>query len=214
MCGLTGWASARGVDEAILRRMTDTLAHRGPDARGVRVSADRTVGLGHRRLSIIDLATGQQPMGNEDGTVWVILNGEIYNFPALRARLQARGHRFATDSDTEVIVHGYEEWGEDCVTHLNGMFAFAVHDERAQRLFLARDRFGKKPLHYAVAGGEFLFGSEIKALLAHPGVGRDLELPALARYLAYEYVPSPATIFAGIRKVPPAHRLTYDLRAR
>jgi len=214
VCGLAGCVAPRHVDEALLRRLTDALAHRGPDAEGFYVSPDRRVGLGHRRLSIIDLATGQQPMSNEDGTVWVILNGEIYNFPALRTDLERRGHRFATTSDTEVIVHGYEEWGDDCVTRLNGMFAFALYDQRAERLFLARDRFGKKPLHYTKVGDEFLFASEIKSLLVHPRVSRALDLPALSRYLAYEYVPSPHSIFSGITKLPPAHRLTYDLRTR
>ena len=156
MCGLAGYVTPRQIDEALLRRLTDAVTHRGPDAEGFYVSPDRRVGLGHRRLSIIDLATGQQPMSNEDGTVWVIGNGEIYNFPALRIDLERRGHRFATTSDTEVIVHGYEEWGDDCVTRLNGMFAFALYDQRAERLLLARDRFGKKPLHYTSVGDEFL----------------------------------------------------------
>lgn len=212
MCGVAGCVAPRSVDESLLRRLTDALAHRGPDAEGFYVSPDRRVGLGHRRLSIIDLTTGQQPMSNEDGTVWVILNGEIYNFPALRTDLERRGHRFATTSDTEVIVHGYEEWGDDCVSRLNGMFAFAVYDQRAERLLLARDRFGKKPLHYANVGDEFLFASEIKSLLAHPRVSRALDLRALSRYLAYEYVPHPHTIFQGIAKLPPAHCLTYDVR--
>jgi asparagine synthase (glutamine-hydrolysing) len=213
MCGLAGWVASRTVDEAILRRMTDALIHRGPDADGFYVSPDRRVGLGHRRLSIIDLATGDQPISNEDGTIWVIFNGEIYNFPDLRDDLERAGHRFATNSDTEVIVHAYEHYGEDCVHRLNGMFAFALYDQPAQRVFLARDRFGEKPLHYAVVDGDFLFGSEIKALLAHPGVSRTVDLRAFARYLVYEYVPSPSSIFREIRKLPPAHRMTYDVRS-
>ncbi len=214
MCGRAGCVAPRAIDEALLHRLTGALAHRGPDAEGFYVSPDRRIGLGHRRLSIIDLTTGQQPMSNEDGTVWVILNSEIYNFPALRTDLEHRGHRFATASDTEVIVHGYEEWGDDCVSRLNGMFAFAVYDQRAERLLLARDRFGKKPLHYTSVGDEFLFASEIKSLLVHPRVSRALDLQALSRYLVYEYVPNPHSIFSGIRKLPPAHRLSYDLRTR
>jgi asparagine synthase (glutamine-hydrolysing) len=202
------------VDEGVLRRMTDAVRHRGPDGEGFYISPHRQVGLGHRRLSIIDLAGGSQPMSNEDGTLWVVFNGEIYNFPELRKELEGKGHHFATHCDTEIILHAYEQYGESCVDRLNGMFAFALYDERAHRLFLARDRFGKKPLHYAVAGDDFLFGSEIKSLLAHPKMSRDLDSRSLARYLAYEYVPHPHAIFRGIKKLPPAHRMTYDLGSR
>jgi asparagine synthase (glutamine-hydrolysing) len=211
MCGLAGWVASGAVDRTVLRRMTDVLAHRGPDAEGFYVSPDGRVGLGHRRLSIIDLATGDQPLANEDGTIWVAFNGEIYNFRELRADLERRGHRFRTHSDTEVIVHAWEQYGEECVRRFNGMFALALHDRRRQRVFLARDRFGEKPLHWAVVDGEFLFGSEIKALLAHPSISKSLDLRAFTRYLAYEYVPSPSSIFRDIRKLPPAHRLTYDV---
>ncbi|MBI5818651.1 MAG: asparagine synthase (glutamine-hydrolyzing) [Verrucomicrobia bacterium] len=210
MCGIAGWVSLNGSDEAVLLRMTAAMAHRGPDAEGFHFSADRRVALGHRRLSIIDLASGAQPMANEDGSVWVTYNGEIYNFAELREDLLRRGHRFATRSDTEVILHAYEQYGSRCVEMFNGMFAFALWDGNAQRLFLARDRFGKKPLHYTLADGAFLFGSEIKALLAHPAVRRNLDPDALAAYLAHEYVPCPLTIFRGIRKLPPAHWMTYE----
>src|SRR5512147_1774767 len=164
MCGITGklWFDpARSVSRDLLVRMTDRVIHRGPDAAGYYVNG--SVGLGHRRLSIIDLATGDQPLANEDGSVQVVFNGEIYNFAEVRAELVTRGHRFHTGSDTEVIVHGYEEWGERCVDRFRGMFAFAVWDARARRLVLARDRFGVKPLHYAeIPGVGLVFGSEIK----------------------------------------------------
>jgi asparagine synthase (glutamine-hydrolysing) len=214
MCGIAGWVAARGVDAGILRQMTEAVAHRGPDGEGTYVSADESVGLGHRRLAIVDVAGGRQPLSNEDGTVWVVANGEIYNFHALRETLRGRGHRFATGSDTEVIVHAYEDEGEGCVARLQGMFAFALYDTRRRRLLLARDRFGKKPLHYAVTADDLVFGSEIPSLLCHPGVSRQLDLRALAQYLAYEYVPNPHTIFEGIRKLPPAHWMTYDLDSR
>jgi asparagine synthase (glutamine-hydrolysing) len=214
MCGIAGYVAARGVDQAVLQRMADAIVHRGPDAEGFYISPDHTVGFAFRRLSIIDLAGGNQPMSNEDGTVWVIFNGEIYNFSELRAELQQKGHRFATNSDTEVIVHAYEQYGPECVARLNGMFAFALHDQRQQRLLLARDRFGKKPLHYALADGGLVFGSEIKALHCHPGIGRDPDLRSLARYLTFEYVPAPHSIFRDIKKLPPAHVMIYDLQSR
>ncbi|HEX2440521.1 MAG TPA: asparagine synthase (glutamine-hydrolyzing) [Methylomirabilota bacterium] len=214
MCGITGWIAPRGVDADLLRRMTDAVAHRGPDGEGFYVSPDGVAGLGHRRLAIVDVAGGRQPIGNEDGTVWVVANGEIYNFRALRETLQARGHRFATGSDTEVIVHAYEDEGEGCLARLHGMFAFALYDARRRRLLLARDRFGKKPLHWAMAGDDLVFGSEIPSLLHHPRLARRLDRRALARYLAYEYVPSPHTIYEGIHKLPPASWMTYDLDSR
>lgn len=163
------------------------------------------VGLGHRRLSIIDLATGQQPLGNEDGSIWVAFNGEIYNFQTLMSELEARGHRFRTRSDTEAIVHAYEEWGEKALERLRGMFAFALWDEKRQQLILARDRVGKKPLYYLEEKDRFIFASEIKAILECPGISRNLDLTALSDYLSLLYVPSPKTIFQSIRKLPAAH---------
>ena len=163
------------------------------------------VGLGHRRLSIIDLASGQQPLSNEDGTIWVILNGEIYNFQSLMSELKSRGHRFQTRSDTETIVHAYEEWGVKFIERLRGMFAFALWDEKKQQLILARDRVGKKPLYFLKEKDRFIFGSEIKTILECPGISRDLDLTALSDYLSLLYVPSPKTIFQSIHKLPAAH---------
>jgi asparagine synthase (glutamine-hydrolysing) len=167
------------------------------------------VGLGFRRLSIIDLVTGNQPISNEDGSVHVVFNGEIYNYRELRSGLKSRGHRFATGSDTEVIVHLYEELGSHCFDRLNGMFAIALWDTHRGELVLARDRFGKKPLYYADLGGSLLFGSELKSLVEHPRCPRDLDFEALSRYLALEYVPTPYSIFAGIRKLPGGHVLRW-----
>src|SRR4051812_34667369 len=167
MCGIAGLIDlkARGVGRGQVERLCARLAHRGPDEEGYHVEGG--VGLGQRRLSIIDLSGGKQPMGNEDGTVWVTFNGEIYNFQELRPELERRGHRFATSSDTEVILHAYEEYGEACLSRFRGMFAFAVWDQNRRRLFLARDRVGKKPLFYAEADGQFVFASELQALLQH-----------------------------------------------
>ena len=196
MCGITGWAGASGPsDPATLARMTGTLSHRGPDDDGARV--EDGVALGFRRLSIVDLAGGHQPISNEDDTLWLVFNGEIYNHRALRERLIERGHVYKTQSDAEAILHAYEEWGVDCLQELQGMFGFALWDRPRRRLFAARDRLGIKPLHYArLDDGTVVFGSEIKARLAHPGVPRE------ARYL-----PSPHTLFRGIHKLPPGHRL-------
>jgi asparagine synthase (glutamine-hydrolysing) len=180
--------------------------HRGPDEEGYYLSC--SAGLGQRRLSIIDLSGGRQPMSNEDGTVWVTFNGEIYNFRDLRAPLERRGHRFASHSDTEVIVHSYEEYGPACLRQFRGMFAFALWDQGRQTLLLARDRLGKKPLFYAQADGQFVFASELQALLQHPGVGKDLDLTAVDDYLTYGYIPGPKTIFQKVYKLPPAHYLT------
>ncbi|HEY3283977.1 MAG TPA: asparagine synthase (glutamine-hydrolyzing), partial [Armatimonadota bacterium] len=179
-----------------------------PDAEGFHLQG--RVGLGHRRLKIIDLEGGRQPMSNEDGAVWVTFNGEIYNYQALKAQLEGAGHRFVSRSDTEVLVHGYEEWGEELLPRLQGMFAFGVWDSRRERLLLARDRMGKKPLHYALVGGELVFASEAKALLEHPGVSRDLDLASLSRYLCFEYVPNPHSIYRDIRKLPPSGCLVWD----
>ena len=210
MCGIAGLVSARAdiAVPAVLRAMAGAIAHRGPDDEGYFESRTRgethRIGLAHRRLSIIDLATGHQPLGNEDGSVQIVFNGEIYNFQALRDELIAHGHRFTTHSDTETIVHAYEQWGDDCVTRLRGMFAFAIWDARRQRLFLARDRFGEKPLFLQESEGELLFASEIKALIAvRPGLAADIDAAALWDYLAYRYVPGPATLYKGIRKLMP-----------
>ncbi len=182
----------------------DSRAHGAP-IRGTIAAGRGDVGLGHRRLSIIDLSSGQQPLSNEDGTVWVAFNGEIYNFQSLKKELEARGHRFRTHSDTETIVHAWEEWGEGAVQRFRGMFAIALWDERKQVLWLVRDRVGKKPLYYLVDDERLVFGSEIKAILEAPGVDRDVDLTALSDYLSLLYVPSPKSIFRSIRKLPPAH---------
>ncbi len=208
MCGIAGFVAPVGerADRAILERMVGTLRHRGPDALGYHL--DGRVGLGVARLRVIDPETGDQPIPNEDGSVHVILNGEVYNFAALRRDFSARGHRFRTRSDTEVLVHAWEEYGERCVDSLNGMFAFALWDARREQLFLARDRMGEKPLYYTFAHGWFVFGSELRAVLAHPAVSRELDLEGVSRYLAFDYVPDPHTIVRGVQKLPPGHTLT------
>jgi asparagine synthase (glutamine-hydrolysing) len=200
------------VDRGALAQMTRVLHHRGPDDEGFHVGSYEdgvSVGLGFRRLSIIDLDTGNQPIANEDGSLRLVFNGEIYNFRELRSELEARGHRFATNADTEILVHLYEELGPACVERLNGMFAFALWDESERRLLLARDRFGKKPLYYAEVDGGLVFGSELKSLLEHPRCPRELDLESLAAYLAAEYVPTPRAIFERVRKLPAGHRLVW-----
>jgi asparagine synthase (glutamine-hydrolysing) len=216
MCGIAGYFSTTAREDLsqALRRMTDAIAHRGPDDVGYFESTASDgrarVGLGHRRLSIIDLSTGHQPLSNSDGSVQIVFNGEIYNFEALRDELSARGHVFRTRSDTETIVHAYEQWGPDCVSRLRGMFAFAIWDARRARLFLARDRFGKKPLFVHLHNGTLLFASEIKALLQFPGVVSRVNHAALWDYFCYRYVPAPATLFAGVRKLMPGSWLLCD----
>jgi asparagine synthase (glutamine-hydrolysing) len=209
MCGITGifdMLGARPIDPAILQRMNESQHHRGPDECGVHLEPG--VGLGHRRLSIIDLATGQQPLFNEDRSVVITYNGEIYNYQELIPELQALGHRFRTRSDTEVVVHAWEAWGEDCVRRFRGMFAFALWDRRRETLFLARDRLGVKPLYYALRpDGLALFGSELKSLLAFGQVDRTLDPCAVEEYFALGYIPEPRTIYAAARKLPPAHTL-------
>ena len=194
-----------GIESRIVKAMADSIRHRGPDDEGLYDGGQAV--LGHRRLSIIDLAGGHQPMANEDGTVWIVFNGEIYNFQELRGELVARGHRFRTHSDTEVIVHLYEEYGADCVTRLRGMFAFAIWDERSRTLLLARDRVGIKPLYYTVLDGQLLFASEIKALLRHPGVERRVNAPAIDSFLLHLYGPGEETALAGIYRLLPGHHL-------
>ena len=212
MCGFVGVVSRRGqVDVDSVRRMRDTLVHRGPDDEGMYVSADGTVALGHRRLSIIDLSPlGRQPMGNEDETVWAVYNGEIYNFRQLRAELEELGHTFRSNTDTEVIVHGYEQWGGACVERFRGMFALAVWDEPRRRVFLARDRIGIKPLFYYWDGDVFIFASELKAITGYPGVDTGMDTSALFDYLTYLYIPGPKTAYAKVRKLLPGHVMTFD----
>ena len=208
MCGIAGiiGTNRRYVAEAVdVHRMCETIRHRGPDDEGIHTSG--CAGLGMRRLSIIDLSTGHQPIHNEDQTIWVVFNGEIYNFPELRPELERRGHRFYTNTDTEVIVHLYEEYGSNCVQKLRGMFALAVWDERRQRLLLARDRFGKKPLYYAVSRDRLLFGSEIKALLAVEPELAYVNPQGVLNFFYYGYVPDPLTAFSKIQKLPPGHLL-------
>ncbi len=213
MCGIYGYLSPTGtIDPTILRRMGHPLKHRGPDDEGEVIldSSEVSVGLGHKRLSIIDLSpAGKQPMANEDETIWITFNGEIYNFREIRKELEGKGHKFRSHSDTEVIVHLYEELGTKCLERLNGMFAFALWDAKQKSLFLARDRTGKKPLHYCVHRGHFLFASEIKALLQHPLVSREIDLKSLNKYLAYEYVPAPNSSFKAIKKLEPGYCLLF-----
>jgi asparagine synthase (glutamine-hydrolysing) len=199
------------VDQALLARMAASMAHRGPDDGGVYISRDRRMGLGFRRLAIIDLSsTGHQPMTNEDGSIWIVFNGEIYNHAEHRTALEAKGHVYRGRSDTETIIHLYEEYGEDCVNHLRGMFAFAIWDENRQQLFAARDRLGIKPLYYTVVNGAFVFGSEIKAIAAYPGVSREIDKESLYHYLTFMVPPAPMTMFKGIRKLPAGFRMTVD----
>lgn len=216
MCGLAGIFDPHGgrpIDRRLLGRMTDALRHRGPDGAGMHLAPG--IGLGHRRLAIIDLDGGAQPLFNEDGRVAVVFNGEIYNFAALAEQLSELGHRFRTRSDTEVIVHAWEEWGDACVERLHGMFAFAIWDESRQCLFLARDRLGKKPLYWAVLpDGMIAFASEIKGLLQHPGLPRAIDPLAVEAYFAYGYVPDPRSIYRDVAKLPPAHFLTFERGGR
>ncbi len=205
ICGIVDFERRERMSPDIVSRMNDTIQHRGPDDAGVYVAS--SVGLGHRRLSIIDVAGGHQPLSNEDGTVWVLLNGEIYNYMELRERLLSHGHRFVTKSDTEAIAHLYEESGEDCFAQLRGMFSIAIWDARARKLVLARDRVGKKPLFYYSDGKRVLFGSELKALLAGGDLPRDLDPYAVSDYFSFGYIPSPRTIYRHVRKVMPGHYL-------
>ena len=215
MCGISGLATFNpsGVPEGVLKTITDALTHRGPDDEGCFHEEAGRVAFGHRRLSIIDLSSGHQPVFNEDGRVAVVFNGEIYNFLELRAELERKGHRFSTRSDTEVIVHLFEEEGPQCVQRLRGMFAIAIWDGRNDRLFLSRDRVGKKPVYYAVVHGVLYFASEIQALYAVPEISKELDYDALDLYLTYGYIPSPHSIFKGIRKLPPAHSLMLDAKS-
>ncbi len=211
MCGICGVASEDGLPEEasnLVRNMCDVMIHRGPDDDGLFV--DSKAVLGARRLSIIDVMGGGQPVTNEDRTVWVVFNGEIYNYRELRSTLESRGHRFATRSDTEVIAHAYEEYGTNCPKQLVGMFAFAVWDQNRCSLFAARDRLGQKPFYYAAWDGKLCFGSELKTLLQWPGIPVELDEVSLYHYLSLQYVPDPRSIYSGIRKLPAAHWLSYE----
>jgi asparagine synthase (glutamine-hydrolysing) len=226
MCGICGIVdfNGRAVDRAMVKRMADVIEHRGPDGEGFYFNgpdarhtngsgsqfAGASVGLAARRLAIIDVASGQQPISNEDGSVWVAYNGEIYNFASLRDELEAAGHTFRTHCDTEVIVHAYEQWGDDLVARFNGMFAFALWDDKRQRLLLARDRMGVKPLVYAQRGGRLLFGSEIKSLLEDPEVSREIDFNVLISYLSFFAIPEPHSLLLGIKRVPAGHILIFE----
>ena len=208
MCGISGifeFERREAIPQELVHRMNETIVHRGPDDEGIYVGPG--IGLGFRRLSIIDLAGGHQPISNEDGSIWVMLNGEIYNYPELRQELASHGHRFATRSDTETIVHLYEECGEACFARLRGMFAIALWDSRERKLLLARDRVGKKPLFYSANDKRILFGSELKALLAGDALPRTLDTQALSDYFSFGYIPAPKTIYRAVRKVLPGHYL-------
>jgi asparagine synthase (glutamine-hydrolysing) len=209
MCGIVGFVNRRGAaDRKVVEGMNCAIVHRGPDEDGFYVKDN--VALGMRRLSIIDLASGQQPIRNRDGSKWIVYNGEIYNYRELRKGLEERGHQFYTNSDTEAIVHLYDEFGEGCLEHLRGMFAFAIWDERAKSLFLARDRVGKKPILYShQPNGDLIFGSEFQALLKHPSISREVDYEAIDSYLSYLCVPAPLTAFKSIRKLEPGHWLRW-----
>ena len=212
MCGITGFVGAG--NDADLRRMTDSLAHRGPDDTGYWADPVRGVHLGHRRLSILDIAGGHQPMATADGDLVIIFNGEIYNFAELRAQLVALGHRFHTDhSDTEVLLHGYREWGAGLPGRCNGMWAYVIYDRTHRRLFGSRDRFGKKPLYYSTQNGAFVFGSELTALRAHPSAGSAVSRRALKKYFGYGYIPAPHTILENVHKLPGGHSFTLDVES-
>ncbi|HUP80283.1 MAG TPA: asparagine synthase (glutamine-hydrolyzing), partial [Pirellula sp.] len=225
MCGIAGgiWSyDAQGLTRDDLGRMTDAIAHRGPDDQGhlfipprpnpsiLNARPSPGVALGFRRLSIIDLVTGHQPLGNEDGSIQIVFNGEIYNYQQIRHRLEGSAHRFRTQSDTETIVHLYEDLGLDCFEHLNGMFALAIWDSRNDRLVLVRDRMGKKPLYYAVSNGRLVFASELKSLMTLPGISKEIDPGSIDLYLTYQYIPHPHSIYKGIQKLPPGHYAVFE----
>src|ERR1022692_4639622 len=215
MCGIAGivtWEKGRRVTSPLIHQMCETLVHRGPDDEGIHVEGG--VGLGMRLLSISDAAGGHQPVHNEDKTVWIVFNGEIYNFSDLRRELESRGHRFYTNTDTEAIVHLYEDLGSECVKKLRGMFAFAIYDERRRSVLLARDRLGIKPLHYAWHDGDLLFGSEIKAILAAAPELKEIDHSALLDFFYFGYIPDPHTAFTNIRKLPPGYLIEFSAACR
>src|SRR5262249_6362873 len=215
MCGIAGFVElsatnapfTRDAAGTLVRRMCDVIRHRGPDDEGTFV--DEGVALGMRRLSIIDLATGHQPIHNEHRTVWIVFNGEIYNFPELRSELERAGHRFYTSTDTEAIVHAYEEWGTAAIAKLRGMFGLPIWDARRRALLVARDRVGIKPMYYAEHAGRLYFGSELKSLLQAPDLPRTIDFDALDHYLSVLYTPRDRSIFTSVRKLPPGHLLTW-----
>ncbi|MBR5839649.1 MAG: asparagine synthase (glutamine-hydrolyzing), partial [Victivallales bacterium] len=213
MCGITGISNHHGTGEAeaVIHAMNDSLRHRGPDDDGFFI--DQNVALGHRRLAVISPETGHQPIFNEDETVVAILNGEIYNHLELRHELQQKGHRFTTESDTETLVHLYEEFGDSFVSQLQGMFAFAVYDSRRRRLLLARDRLGQKPLFYFIANDTLVFASELSGLLVHPAMEKKLDIAAISDYLSLLYVPEPQTIYRHVHRLPPACTMTFSIDA-
>ena len=208
ICGIINFNNQPDIDQSQLKIMADTMTHRGPDDSGIYINSECTVGFGFRRLSIIDLQGGHQPMSNEDGSVWIVFNGEIYNHKDLRNELKKKGHHFKSRADTEVIVHGYEEWGDDVVQRLRGMFAFAIWDDNKRRMFLARDRLGIKPLYYLHDKDHLIFSSEIKAILSIPTVKRKLNEEALYHYLTLAVTPAPMTMFQGIEKLEPGHTIS------
>lgn len=213
MCGIAGWINLDTTKpntnaEAVLHSMCERIVHRGPNSEGLWL--DDTVALGMRRLSIIDLVTGDQPVFNCDRSVIVMMNGELYNYREVRAELEKKGHKFTTKSDTEILPHLYEEYGDDLLEHVNGMYAFSLWDSRAKKLIIARDRFGEKPLYYGVFDGKLIWASEPKAILAHPAVTPELDLNALRHYVSFDYVPAPMSIYKGIHKLPAAHVLTVE----
>ncbi len=209
MCGITGRINYKTtIDIAVFTAMRDALIHRGPDGCGLYVNHSQDVALGHRRLSFLDLSeAGTQPLCNEDKTIWLTINGEIYNYKELRQILREKGHVFTSETDSEVVIHGYEEWGTDVLNHLNGMFAFGLWDEKHKKLLIARDRFGIKPLYYYKGNDTFVFASEIKAIIKDPGIPRKMDMSSFADFFTYRYVPSPKTIWQNIFKLPPAHYL-------
>src|SRR3989304_4043784 len=209
MCGIVGFCSCNEkVDKAILTSMRDALTHRGPDDAGIYIDEENNVGLGHRRLSILDLSSlGHQPMSNENGSIWITYNGEVYNFKEIREELSQRGYNFKSNSDTEVVIKSYEEWGIDCVHKFIGMFALGIWDKREKKLYLVRDRVGVKPLYYYQKDGLFLFGSELKVLMKHPDFNKEIDYSVLQLYLRYGYIPAPFTIFNNTYKLRPGHYL-------
>ena len=212
MCGIAGWINLENNrlpnSEAVLHSMCERMKHRGPDSEGL--WTDETVALGMRRLSVIDLHTGEQPVYSEDKSIVVMMNGELYNYREVRASLEKRGHKFVTSSDTEILPHLYEEYGEAMLDEINGMFAFALWDKRKQKLLIARDKFGEKPLYYGVFDGKLIFASELKVLLANSSVKAEINLDSLRQYLSFDYVPAPNSIYKGISKLPAAHFLTVE----
>ena len=210
MCGICGlsYSDHRIPERALLEKMNAAIAHRGPDSDGFH--ADAGVGLAMRRLAIIDVSGGDQPISNEDGSIWIIFNGECYNYPEMRAELERRGHRLSTKTDTECVVHFYEDESDDCVKRLRGMFAFALWDEKKKRLLLARDRLGKKPMYYTIQDGTFYFGSELNAILGVLPHKPEIDLEAIDLYLSLQYVPDPLTVYRGVFKLPPAHTLVWE----